>query len=226
MGLACARRLAGEGAQIWILGSSRETVEAARSDDFAGAAVCDVSDESSVVAAVAEAVEALGGLDAAFVNAGIDGMGASVLDLPVDNFRRVLDVNVIGAFLVAREAARYMEAGSAIVVNASVNAMQPEQNFVDYNSSKAAAVSLAQSMTLDLADRQIAVTAVCPGYVRTRMTAPYLDDPEQSGRLLAEIPAGRFGEPNDVAALVSFLVSPEAGYMTGSVITIDGGRSI
>lgn len=243
LGLACARRFAREGAAVWILGSRPETVEAALAElDVAGGTACDVADEDAVEAAVAEALAGLGGLDAAFVNAGVDGEGArelgdsrtrtesakrfGVLDLSVAHFRRVLDVNVIGAFLVARAAARAMAPGGAIVVNASVNGLRPEAGFADYNASKAAAVSLAQTMALDLAERRIAVTAVCPGYVRTRMTAPYLDDPALADGLLAEIPAGRFGAPDDVAALVGFLASSEAAYMTGSVVTVDGGRSV
>lgn len=227
LGLACAERLVQEGAQVWIVGSRPETAAATRSElDVAGASACDVSDEEAVVAAVAEAAEALGGLDGAFVNAGIDGAGKPVLNLSADAFRRVLDVNVVGAFLVARECARRMGDGSAIVLNASVNGLRPEAGFADYNASKAAVVSLAQTMALDLAKRRVAVTAICPGYVRTRMTAPYLDDPELATELLTQIPAGRFGDPGEVAALVSFLLSPDAAYMTGSITTIDGGRSV
>lgn len=228
LGLACAERLAAEGARVWILGSSLDTVAAARGRaPFAGAAACDVADEGEVVAAVTEAADALGGgLDAAFVNAGIDGEGRPALELSAAHFRRVLDVNVVGTFLVARECAKRMGGGAGIVVNASVNGVRAEAGFADYNASKAAAVSLAQTLALDLAPQRIAVTAICPGYVRTRMTERYLDDPATAPALLADIPAGRFGEPEDVAALVAFLVSPEASYMTGSVITIDGGRSV
>jgi NAD(P)-dependent dehydrogenase (short-subunit alcohol dehydrogenase family) len=227
IGLAAARRLAADGARVWIIGSRDETVRAALDElDVAGGTACDVADEDAVEAAIGAATAALGGLDGAFVNAGIDGEDKPVLELTAAHFRRVLDVNVIGTFLVARAAARAMAPGSAIVVNASVNGVRPEAGFADYNASKAAAVSLAQTMALDLAERRIAVSAICPGYIPTRMTAPYLDDATTAAELLAGIPAGRFGEPGEVAALVAFLLSGEAGYLTGSVITIDGGRSV
>jgi NAD(P)-dependent dehydrogenase (short-subunit alcohol dehydrogenase family) len=227
LGLAAARRLSRDGARVWILGSRPASVAAALAElDVAGGSACDVADEAAVEVAVAEALEALGGLDGAFVNAGVDGEDKPVLELSAAHFRRVLDVNVVGAFLVGRAAARAMAPGSAIVLNASVNGVRPEAGFADYNASKAAAVSLAQTMALDLAERRVAVSAICPGYFRTRMTAPYLDDATTAEELLADIPAGRFGEPSEVGALVAFLLSGEAGYLTGSVITIDGGRSV
>jgi NAD(P)-dependent dehydrogenase (short-subunit alcohol dehydrogenase family) len=229
IGEATARRLAGDGASVWILGSSSRSVQAALgrlSDTVTGGCACDVSDEAAVERVVAEAHEALGGIDGAFVNAGIDGAGDGVLELAARHFRRVLEVNVLGAFLVARAAARAMPAGSAIVVNASVNGLRPERAFADYNASKAAAISLAQTMALELSERGITVTAICPGYVHTPMTERYLDDPDTAAELLAAIPAARFGRPEEVAGLVSFLLSADAAYMGGAVISIDGGRGV
>ena len=228
IGYACAARFADRGWRVWVLGSRHATVAAAleRIPALAGGSACDVANEEAVERAIAEAGSALGGLDAGFVNAGIDGEGKSFTELGAGHFRRVLEVNVLGAFLVAREALKMMEDGSAIVFNASVNAVRPERGFADYNTSKAAVASLAQSMALDVAERRIAVTAICPGYVRTRMTEPYLDEPGVAGPLLAQIPARRFGSPDDVAALVEFLVAGEADYMTGAVITVDGGRHV
>ena len=132
-------------------------------------------------------------------------------------------MNVIGVFLLARACARRMPAGSAIVVNASVNAMRPERGFLDYNVSKAGAAMVARSLALDLAHRGIAVSAVMPGYVPTRMTEPFLADAESRAEIIDGIPVGRLGTPDEVAGLVAYLASAEAAYMTGALVTIDGG---
>jgi NAD(P)-dependent dehydrogenase (short-subunit alcohol dehydrogenase family) len=228
IGAAVAQRLADDGAAVWILGSRDASVARALSgfNNMAGGCACDITDEAAVDNALSTAAGVMGGLDGAFVNAGIDGAGDEVLDLKVADFRRVLDVNVIGSFLVARAAAALMTDGSAIVFNASVNGLRAERGFADYNASKAATISLTKTMALELADRGITVSAICPGYVPTPMTHRYLDDPATAARLLAEVPARRFGTPQEVGALVAFLLSPDAGYMAGAVVSIDGGRSV
>lgn len=228
IGLACAELLAQRGAKVWICGSRPETVEKtlAAIPGLAGGSACDATDAGAVHEAVAQACAALGGLDAAFANAGVDGVGVRALDLTADDLRRVLDVNVVGTFAFARECALSMREGGAIVFNASVNALRPERLFADYNASKAAALSLSQTMALELAPQGIVVNAICPGYIPTAMTAQYLDDPATAAELLEEIPVGRFGTTREVAELVCFLLSSNAGYMAGAVVSIDGGRGV
>jgi NAD(P)-dependent dehydrogenase (short-subunit alcohol dehydrogenase family) len=229
LGLAVARHLRALGDEVWVLGTTAAGVAAATGPGGAsGGSVCDVTDEAAVALALSEMCAALGAVDGAFVNAGIDGGGVAAVDLDADHFLRVLDVNVRGSFLVARHAARAMRAAhpvaGSIVLNASVNALRPEPLFADYNASKAAVVALAKTLALELAP-EIAVTAIAPGYFPSRMTDPYLSDPEKADELRSLIPAARFGDPGELAALVAFLLSPAAAYMTGGVITIDGGRS-
>jgi|SRR5579875_1348824 len=228
IGLGSAALLARRGAAVWILGSRAERVERALAEvaGLAGGSTCDVSDDDAVRQAFADATQTLGGLDGAFVNAGIDGAGAGVLELTADGLRRVLDVNVVGAFSVAREAAVRMRSGGAIVFNASINAYRPEPRFADYNASKGAVLSLAQTMAIELAASGIAVNTICPGYIPTGMTQQYVEDPEISTELLGGIPAGRFGSVEEVAELVCFLLSGKASYMAGAVVSIDGGRSV
>lgn len=227
IGFACARYLGSLGDKVWVLGSHEASVAQAKDRlSLSGAAVCDVAQENEVTQAVAEAASEMGGIDGVFVNAGIDGEGLPAVELGISHFRRVLEVNVLGAFLVARAALRAPKRPSAIVFNASVNALRPELNFLDYNASKAAVVSMAKSLALEVSADGTAVTALCPGYFPTRMTVPYMEDETVRAQLLARIPAGHFGDLDDIARLVAFLLSPEAAFMTGSVVSIDGGSSI
>jgi NAD(P)-dependent dehydrogenase (short-subunit alcohol dehydrogenase family) len=232
IGLACAERLCAAGELVWVLGSSEATVAAAAERlslagaPVIGATACDVTDGGAVQTAVDGAARELGCLDGIFVNAGIDGQGLPAADLDEAQFRRILDVNVIGAFSVARAGLRHLARPGAIVFNASVNGLRPERNFLDYNTSKAAVVMMAKSLALEHSADGISVTAVCPGYFPTRMTAAYLADEAARVEILAHIPAGRTGELPEIAAVVDFLLSPAAAYMTGSVISVDGGSAI
>ena len=227
IGRACAERFSAAGDRVWVLGQSEATVAKVRSElELAGGTVCDVSEAYAVDAAVSEAVGQLEALDGIFVNAGIDGQALPAVDLDHASFRRVLDVNVIGAFLVARAGLRHLARPGAIVFNASMNGIRPEAHFLDYNASKAAVVSIAKSFALELSGSGVAVTAVCPGYFPTRMTEPYLSDETTREEIISRIPAGRLGEPRELAAIVDFLLSRDAAYMTGSVISVDGGTCI
>lgn len=226
IGLAAARRLASEGASVWIMGRQTDSVARALGEVAAvGGAACDVTREFDVEQAIALARDRLGTIDAAFVSASVPGEGREVLSMSVEQFRRVLDVNLTGAFLVARAAARAMGRGGAIVFNADVCGMVAEPGRADFAVSKAGVILLAKSMALDLAPLGIAVTAICPGDARTRSVEQRLGDPLVSAELLARIPVGRIAEPDEIAGIVSFLCSPEAAALTGAAIQVGGGRA-
>jgi meso-butanediol dehydrogenase/(S,S)-butanediol dehydrogenase/diacetyl reductase len=235
IGLAAAERLAAEGAAVFILGRDaarlqaaldhlRATVPGAHVD---GATV-DVTDAQAVSAATDRAARLGRRLDVMVAAAGIDGEGRDVLDLDPANFARVMATNVTGMFTAAQAAARRMTAdgeGGSIVLIASVNGLAAEPGFADYNTSKGGAVLLARSMGRDLARRNVRVNAVCPGYTKTPMTQASLDDPQALNEILAAIPMGRPAEPAEIAAVIAFLASQEASYVTGSAIVVDGGRT-
>ena len=226
IGLAVARRLVVEGARVWIMGRGTDSVARALDEVGAvGGCACDVTQEVEVEGALADAHARLGSIDGAFIGASVPGTRRDVVAMAVEDFRRVVDVNLTGAFLVARGAARLMSAGGSIVFNGSVNGLAAESGRADHAASKAGVILLAKTMALDLAPRGIAVTAICPGDIRTRSTEERLADPLIAAEHLARIPAGRLGEPDEAAALVSFLLRPDAAYLTGAAIPVDGGRS-
>jgi NAD(P)-dependent dehydrogenase (short-subunit alcohol dehydrogenase family) len=226
IGYAVAERLAATD-DVWIMGSSERTVGAARASlAVVGASACDVADPEAVADSVAAADAALGGLDGVFVNAGIDGQNVPAVRLDLARLRRLLDVNLVGAFLVARAALGVLRRPGTILFNASVNALRPEANFLDYNVSKAGVVSMAKSLALEMSAEGVSVIALCLGQLPTRMTAPYFADDAVREQLLSRIPAGRYGTLGETAAVIDFLLRPEASYFTGSVISLDGGLSI
>lgn len=226
IGRAVADRLARTD-RVWVLGSRDRSLDTLPDPErFAGLGACDISDEEATVAAVTAAATGMGGLDAVFVNAGIDGAGVPAAELDLEHFRRVLEVNVLGSFIVARAALRSLSRPGTILFNASVNAIQPEEGFVDYNASKAAVVSVAKTLALETSRDGVTVLSLCPGYFPSRMTQDYLDDPDSREMLLRKIPAQRFGTLDEAAATVDFLLSPAARFMNGAVVTLDGGTHL
>jgi NAD(P)-dependent dehydrogenase (short-subunit alcohol dehydrogenase family) len=212
---------------VWIMGSSERTVgDVQHKLPIAGSSVCDIADEEAVRDEVARAGNALGGLDGVFVNAGIDGQNVPAVRMDVTQLRRVLEVNLVGAFLTAQAALGVLRRPGTIVFNASVNAVRPEANFLDYNASKAGVVSMAKTLALEVSSQDVSVIAICFGQLPTRMTAKYFKDDAVRDEILSRIPAGRYGTISEAAAVVDFLLRPEAAYLTGSVITADGGLSI
>ena len=207
IGEATCRRFREEGAHVVSVAL----------DDADGNIRCDVAE----AAQVERAFEQIGAFDVLVANAGIS-IRAPFLEIREEDWRRVLDVNLTGVFLCARQAARRMDEG-VILMNASTNGLSGHPYYADYNASKAGVILLAKTMARELAPK-IRVNAVCPGYVLTPMQrAEYTD--EMLADVNASIPVGRHAAPEEIAALFAFLASDDARYITGAVLTIDGGET-
>ena len=183
----------------------------------------DLADPVGAAATVEELAGALGRLDVLVNNAGANHR-APVLDEDLDDWRRALDVNLTGPFACAQAAARVMTArgeGGRIVFVTSVHEHQPLRHDADYSAAKAGSGMAARVMALELAEHGITVNAVAPGHVATPMTGKDGIDPHTVA--LPQIPVGRPAAPGEIAALIAWLASGEAGYVTGASIVADGG---
>lgn len=188
----------------------------------------DVSSEGDVVRAIGETRAAFGGLDLLVNNAGIEKRFLLV-DMPLEWWRRVIDVNLTGAFLCAREAARVMLADGvrgAIVNVTSVHEVIPWEGFSHYCASKGGEKLFTQSIARELAPHGIRVVSVAPGAIVTPINAEILADPKRKAEVDAEIPYGRWGEVADVARAVAWVASEQADYVVGSTIFVDGGMTL
>ncbi|MEO7270239.1 MAG: 3-oxoacyl-ACP reductase FabG [Knoellia sp.] len=184
---------------------------------------CDVTDTASVNAAFSAAEEIFGGpVQVLVANAGItkDGLLMRMSD---EDFDAVIDTNLAGAFRCVRRASTGMikARGGRIILISSVVGLFGGPGQANYAASKAGLVGLARSVTRELGGRGITANVVAPGFIETDMTAALPDDTQKSYK--AGIPAGRFAQPAEVAAVVRFLASDDAGYITGAVIPVDGG---
>jgi NAD(P)-dependent dehydrogenase (short-subunit alcohol dehydrogenase family) len=226
IGEATSRRFVEEGARVVALALGEEEVAAAahRIPGIVLALRADVADPKQVAGAFARVDELLGGLDVLVANAGIS-IRHPVLEITPEEWRRVLAVNLDGVFWCAQQAARRMVEGDggAILMTASTNGLVGHPLYADYNASKAGVILLAKSMALELAPR-VRVNAVCPGYVLTPMQeAEYTS--EMLAAVDAKIPMGRHARPDELAGLFAFLASDEGAYVTGAVVTMDGGET-
>ena len=187
---------------------------------------CDVGDKTQVDTLVAQAVAAYGGINVLVNNAGIF-KAADFLDITEADFDAVLRVNLKGAFLVGQAVARVMaQAGGGTIVNmSSVNGVMAIPTIASYNVSKGGINQLTRVMALALADKNIRVNAVAPGTIATELAAKaVLTSEEAKQKILSRTPMKRLGEPSEIADVVAWLASDASSYVTGEIVTVDGGR--
>ncbi|MEI9927943.1 MAG: SDR family oxidoreductase [Sphingomonas sp.] len=229
IGAAIARRLAADGADVVITYAGNQaaadaTIAAIEAVGRKGAAVqADAADPEAVRAAVESAVQTLGGLDILVHNAGVSGRGTAENDT-LENYERVFGVNVAGVFAGTTAAAPHLsDGGRILIIGSIISHWAPMPGMGVYSATKAAVGALARSWARDLGPRNILVNVIQPGPVDTDLNPA---DGEFAKVLTPLTALGRYGKPEEIAALAAFLASDEASYITGALIDIDGGSSI
>jgi NAD(P)-dependent dehydrogenase (short-subunit alcohol dehydrogenase family) len=188
----------------------------------------DVTVESEIASLVARTLEHFGRLDFAFNNAGVGGEGQGGISATGEIYDRIMNINVRGVFFCMKHQIPAMlpSGGGAIVNNASVLGLRPRAGSPIYSASKAAVIALSKSVALEFAPKGVRVNAVCAAIIETDMTARMRSDEETHRYLLERHPVGRFGKSEEVAAAVLYLCSPEAAFITGVALPIDGGFAL
>ena len=228
IGAAIAVRLAAEGAAVAVNGHSEGSADGVvelirNAGGRAIPVIADVSSPDEVAAMVQRCVDELGALTIAVNNAGVQ-QETPFLELEFDSWRSQLSVDLDGVFLVASAAARHQAAhGGGVIINiTSVHEHTTRPGYAAYCAAKAGAGMLTKCLGRELAPHGIRVVAVAPGAIATAMNAEVTQDDDERRQVEAGIPARRFGTPEEVAGLVAYLCSPEAAYMSGTTVVMDG----
>jgi NAD(P)-dependent dehydrogenase (short-subunit alcohol dehydrogenase family) len=227
IGRAVALRFAEEGASVALAARTEEQL--AETADMVDTPTVvlpgDVAADGAAEQLIRTTEDELGPIDILVNAAGISPVYTRSERLEIEDFDLIMRVNVRAAFLLAQAAGRQMLArgGGSIVNVASIGGLVALPRLAAYSASKGALVQLTRVLAAEWADRNVRVNAIAPGYVRTEFSRGLLEHPELSAQLLASTPAGRFAEPEEIAAAVAFLASDDASYVTGAVLTADGG---
>lgn len=235
IGLGCARHLVRDGASVTLAGRTQARVDEAAAElrETAPAGVevrsvaCDVAEEADVIKAVAAASEITGSLQYCVASAGT-GTLAPVIAMPAEEWRRVLDINLTGAFFTLKHAGEAMvkAGGGSFVGVSSIAAPLTHPHMSAYCVSKVGLEALIRTAADELGRANVRVNAVRPGIVPTELAAPLEQDPAVLADYLEQMPISRTGTTDDVGALARFLLGPESSWITGQCIGVDGGHHL
>ena len=232
IGLACARLFVAEGARVHLAGLVKDRLEAAAAElgpDAAGWSVTDVTEEDQVAAALRQAVDRFGRLDVLVSNAGIAGDQALITEYPTDVFRRVLDVHVLGAFLVLKHGLPHLAEDGSVIITSSVVGLTSAPGICAYATAKHAQVGLMRTAAKEMAARGIRVNTLHPGPTDTafqraiEVAATGAPADEAARAFDAMIPLGRHASPEEIARSMLYLASSDSSFVTGSTVAVDGG---
>jgi NAD(P)-dependent dehydrogenase (short-subunit alcohol dehydrogenase family) len=232
IGLATARLFVTEGARVHIAGLVKDLLEVASAElgaDAASWSVTDVTEEDQVAAAIEQAVGRFGRLDVLFSNAGIAGDRAPIAEYATDVFRRVLDVHVLGAFLVLKHGLPRLSDGGSVIITSSVVGLTSAPGICAYATAKHAQVGLMRTAAKEMASRGIRVNTIHPGptdtaFQRAIEVAATGASPAEAARAFdAMIPLGRHASPEEIARSALYLASDDSSFVTGSTLSADGG---
>lgn len=235
IGAAVARALARDGYDVCVTGRRADAVERVAREVGGVAVAADVADEAAMREAVATAVTRFGRLDAVVCGAGT-GAGGTAAEQTLERWGRVIATNLTGTFVTCRAALPHLLATrGAIVTVASLAGLRAGPASAAYCASKAGVIQLTRCLALDHGPAGVRANCVCPGWIRTPMADRAMDElaarrrADRAGAYalaLADVPAGRAGEPEEVADAVAWLVGPASSYVNGAVVTIDGGAAV
>jgi hypothetical protein len=238
IGLGMAEGLAAAGADVVIWGSNPEKNAAAekllkKHGRRVLAQRCDVSDETQVEESFAAALKAMGRVDGCFANAGVSQARAPLAELPTKEWRRVMSVNLDGAFFTLRAAARHMterskagSPGGRLVGMASSAAIHGAARAASYAATKGAMLTMIRALAVEMARHQVTANSILPGWIESDMTAAAIGDAKFSAAVLPRIPLRRWGKKEDFAGIAVYLMSDASGYHTGDHFVIDGAYTI
>ena len=216
IGYAIAQRMIAEGHRVAVTARSGEGPEGSLT------VRAEMNDSASIDAAFTEVEAQLGAVEVVVANAGIT-RDTLLLRMSEEDFAEVIDTNLTGTFRVVKRAAKGLLKGrfGRVILISSVVGLYGSPGQINYSSSKAALVGFARSLTRELGSRGITANVIAPGFIETDMTAALPE--EQQKKYLESIPAGRFGQVDEIAAAAAWLAGDEAGYISGAVIPVDGG---